>query len=169
MDQANLTDSLLFLWSVLCGFLFGLYYECFRFIRLGFRHGVWLCAAEDLLFCLPAAFIYILFTFAFSDGVVRLFSLAGTGIGFVFYLLSLGRFFVRISDRAWRAVRAVTAWILRYLILPPARRVTRLFSRWKKGARRRKAAKKEARRVRCLTRRKERFNQAAARGFGLSR
>ncbi len=84
-------ESFLFFSSVFLGFIFGLYYETFRFIRLSFPHTSLLIFAEDLLFFLPITVIYIFFNFALSDGVVRWFSLVGVVSGFLLYLATLGK------------------------------------------------------------------------------
>ena len=167
MDQANLTDSLVFLWSVFLGFLFGVYYEFFRFLRLGFRHPTALVALEDLLFFLPTCAVYILFTFAFSDGVVRMFSLIGTLLGFLFYLVTLGRLFVRMSDSLWRVVRTVARFIVRHFLLPPARIFMRCQRKIRRGISRRIERGKARRRQKALCRQKDRLLLAAKRGFGL--
>ncbi len=91
-------ESFLFFSSVFLGFLFGLYYEVFRFMRLSFPHGTFLVFIEDLLFFLPISLIYIFFNYALSDGVVRYFSILGVVMGFLLYLATLGKIITFFSS-----------------------------------------------------------------------
>ena len=109
MESQIALDTALFLSSILLGFCFGLFFEIFRFLRLALPHHTLLVAVEDLAFFLPATSVFLLFTFACSDGVLRWFSVAGLGIGFFLYMETLGKILLFFSDRILRFLR----WLLR--------------------------------------------------------
>ncbi len=121
MENQILADSSLFLWSIVLGFLFGLFYEFFRFLRLALPHTTLMIATEDLLFFFPVTVIFLLFTFAMSDGVVRYFSVFGVILGFLLYLTTLGKILLFFSDAILRLIRSVLRALFHHLLLPPCR------------------------------------------------
>jgi hypothetical protein len=111
-------ESFLFFASLLLGFLFGLYYEFFRFFRILFSHKTVLVVAEDLLFFLPISLIYIFFNYALSDGVVRYFSILGVVLGFLLYLATLGKILVHFSSYILNFLKKVLRGIFHLFFRP---------------------------------------------------
>ena len=118
MESQIVLDTSLFLWSVVFGFFCGLYYEIFRFLRLAFPHKVPITAMEDLIFWFPLPFAFILFTFAFSDGIIRWFSIAGILMGFFLYLNTLGRILLFFSDHILRLIRSILRFLFQKTVYP---------------------------------------------------
>jgi spore cortex biosynthesis protein YabQ len=118
MDQPILLDSVLFLHSAVLGFLLGLYYEVFRFLRLAFPHKSILVALEDLAFWIPTTAVFLLFTFAFSDGILRWFSFAGALIGFLLYRYSLGRLLFFFAKQILDTVKGIFRFFYQKTVLP---------------------------------------------------
>lgn len=79
-----------FLWAVVLGAALGVLYDWFRIGRI-LKKKWWLTVfLEDLFFALAAAFATA-FCFSLTNyGQVRLFLLAGEGLGFIIYLNTLG-------------------------------------------------------------------------------
>ncbi len=138
MENLILTDSALFFHSFLLGFCLGFSFEVFRFLRLALPHPTVLVMIEDLLFCLPASFCYLLFTFAFSDGTVRYFSVCGAFLGFWIYFQTVGKVILFFSDRILRLIRFILRFCFRAFLLPPFlvfKKITNsLFTKLKKQA-----------------------------------
>lgn len=111
-------DTSLFLFSILLGFFTGFYFEIFRFFRLAFPHRNVLVFLEDLAFFLPVTLIFLLFTFAFSDGTVRWFSVFGFWMGFFLYLGTVGRVLRFFSDRILRFIRFLLRFVFRLTVAP---------------------------------------------------
>ena len=126
MQNQILADSSLFLWSMVLGFVFGLIYEIFRFLRLALPHTTLMTAVEDLLFFFPVTMTFLLFTFAVSDGVVRYFSVCSVVLGFLIYLTTLGKILLFFSDAILRLIKALLFALFRHLLLPPYRLANRL-------------------------------------------
>ena len=118
MKNEILVYSALFFLALFLGFIFGVYYEIFRFLRLAFPHPKSLVFAEDLLFWIPCALVTILFCYAFFDGVIRWFAIAGILCGFLLYLKTLGAFLIRVSATILQAIRKALKWIFRTFFLP---------------------------------------------------
>lgn len=118
MKNEILVYSALFFLALFLGFIFGVYYEIFRFLRLAFPHPKSLVFAEDLLFWIPCALVTILFCYAFFDGVIRWFAIAGILCGFLLYLKTLGAFLIWVSATILQAIRKALKWIFRTFFLP---------------------------------------------------
>ena len=119
MENLIRIDSALFFYSFLFGFCLGFSFELFRFLRLALPHPTLLVALEDLLFCLPASFLFLLFTFAFSDGTVRYFSVVGFFLGFWIYFQTVGKIILFFSDHILRLIHWILRLCFRTILLPP--------------------------------------------------
>jgi spore cortex biosynthesis protein YabQ len=88
----NVSDELkLFLMSCILGTALGLFYDIFRSMRLLFRHPPALTAAEDISFCLLWGISLTAFASAIALGRLRGFMFIGSILGFVLYIVSMGR------------------------------------------------------------------------------
>ena len=111
-------ETILLFSSLLLGFLFGLYYEVFRLIRLALPHSSLAVGVEDLLFFLPVSLVYILFCYAFSSGLIRWFSILALFLGFLIYLCTLGKILLFFSDKIILLIKGILKAFFRFLILP---------------------------------------------------
>ena len=64
------------------GFLVGLLYAIPMALRRCVRHSAVLTAAEDIVFCVAAAFITFLFFLEFNGGTVRAYLILSEAVGF---------------------------------------------------------------------------------------
>lgn len=67
----NRLQTEIFLYAIGAGFLLGLFYAVLMLLRKLFRHHTGVVIAEDVLFCVLAAFFTFLFLFDFNNGRVR--------------------------------------------------------------------------------------------------
>ena len=165
MENQIFADTSLFLSSVILGFLFGIFYECFRFFRLLLPHSASVVALEDFLFFVPTTGIFLLFTYALSDGVVRWFSVFALIMGFFLYLKTLGKLLLSLSDAILRHVKRLLRWIFRKTIHPICnvfKNITKyLYARIKSIA----IIEKEKAILRRLKKEKAGIRRAARQGF----
>ncbi len=119
MEQYANTENFLFFSSILLGYFIGLYYEIFRFIRLAFPHPNFLIVAEDLFFFLPLSPALIFFHYALNSGIFRWFSLAGCILGFLLYLLTLGKILIRFSRGILFCIKKILKGLFDVFIRPP--------------------------------------------------
>lgn len=111
-------QAVAFLWAVVLGAALGVVYDWFRIGRI-LRRKWWLTVfLEDLLFALIAAFTTA-FCFTLTHyGQVRLFLLAGEGLGFTIYFNTIGVLVAkqaRLTARFLRWIRGFLARLGRYL------------------------------------------------------
>lgn len=118
MENQIWFDTSLFLYSIALGFLFGLFYELFRFFRLAVPHRSFAVAVEDFVFFLPVTVIFLMFTYAFSEGEIRWFSVGGMGMGFFLYLQTLGKLLLFFSNTILHLVKTVLRFVFRVTVIP---------------------------------------------------
>ncbi len=72
------------------GFLLGLYYECFKAIRMWSPPGVVACVFQDIFFCLSSAVITFFAFLGLADGNMYPYLFVGEAVGFFVFYGSLG-------------------------------------------------------------------------------
>lgn len=80
------------------GIVFGLIWEIFRILRRAFVHRGIFVLFEDVAYFIIIAFLYYFLCFAFANGSFRWYSFLCTAIGFVIYLLTLGKLLTKLSN-----------------------------------------------------------------------
>ncbi|MBR4288505.1 MAG: spore cortex biosynthesis protein YabQ [Clostridia bacterium] len=118
MDSQIWFDTSLFLYSIVLGFFFGLFYELFRFFRLAVPHCSFAVAVEDFVFFLPVTIIFLMFTYAFSEGEIRWFSVGGMGMGFFLYFQTLGKLLLFFSNTILYLVKSLLCFMFRVTVIP---------------------------------------------------
>ncbi len=104
--------------SLILGFCLGLYWELFRFLRQVIPHKSVAVALEDLVFFLGCAFAFWLISFAFGLGQIRWFSVCATALGFLLYLLTLGKWIFAATGRILRLIKRLFGFLKRRLLAP---------------------------------------------------
>ena len=69
------------LYSLGTGFLLGLGYAGLMALRAKVRHSAAATAAEDVIYCVIAAFVTFTFLLAYNDGSVRIYLLLSEAVG----------------------------------------------------------------------------------------
>ena len=106
----------LFLLSCLMGAFMGLFYDVFRILRIALPHGKAAVFLEDILFCLIWSLSLVMLAAVCARGELRLFFAVGSLMGFIVYLLTLGRYICASAEKFIGFFR-----ILLSLITLPAR------------------------------------------------
>lgn len=118
-------QCLCFFASIILGFFLGLSYEGLRFFRTAIKHNRIFLSIEDFFFCIYCTFCLILLCYAYADGIIRWFVLFGSACGALVYFLTLGRFFVRCTDRFLRTVKLKIREFITIRLMPLWRFFTR--------------------------------------------
>lgn len=79
------------LYAVLSGVLLGFVYDVFRFFRLLFNDKFVL----DFLYCVLSSVVVFCYLIVFSNGNIRIIYIISIFIGFVMYILTIGRLTVK--------------------------------------------------------------------------
>lgn len=74
-------------------------YHLLLFLRAAIRHGVSLVDAEDILFLAAAGFGFFLTAYEKNNGILRWYAFAGSGLGCIAYLRTMGASLERV--RKW--------------------------------------------------------------------
>lgn len=82
-------QTVYFLWSIVFGVVLGVLYGVFRSLAFFSRAGFFLTVAADIFFFALCGLLTSLFALPFNRGDVRFFIIAGEGIGFLVYYLTL--------------------------------------------------------------------------------
>lgn len=85
MPTGMIQELQTFLTSAFWGMVVVFYYDFFRVLREVKRHGYWMTAVEDIVFCLGAGCIIVAVLYTYSQGQIRAFVLLGMGVGAILY------------------------------------------------------------------------------------
>ena len=112
----NQTQFLLL--SFAFGFAVGLWFEFFRILRRAFRHGAAAVALEDFVFFAVTAVLYWFLCFGAALGRLRWFSFFALVLGFLVYLMSLGRLLCALSGAIIAFVKRIVRLAVRVAAIP---------------------------------------------------
>jgi len=107
-------QTIYFLVSIFFGFLCGLYYEAFRFIRIAFKHFSVIIVIEDLFYFLSSCILFIVLIFCAGDGTVRGYAILGVILGFSFYYFTIGKIMLKFSEKI---ISVIKSFLLRVFLL----------------------------------------------------
>ncbi len=100
-------ETVLFIASVFLGAALSIIYSLILSFRAAVPHKMFSSAAEDVLFILLWAGAVICFTTVSGSGVLRIFYIAGTLLGFILVYLTVGKPVVSVLSRVISAVYVV--------------------------------------------------------------
>lgn len=108
--------------SCVGGAFIGIIYDIFRAIRITVPHGRIAVFIEDCLFFIILGVYLILFAILFSRGQIRMYMVLGSVLGFIIYILSVGRvvigillkikhFIVKIASFIYKPISKISKFI----------------------------------------------------------
>lgn len=100
------------------GFLLGAYYDVFRFWRKTVHSSTFVVALQDCLFFATSAVVVFLFSLAMTEGIVRLYVLAGAAIGFWAYRRTVGNALLHAIEAVRRGLKRGYDAVFRILSIP---------------------------------------------------
>lgn len=125
-------QAYVFLSTVYAGFIIGFIYDCYRMVRKITKPGIWLTGIMDLLFWIVMGVLSFLVIFYVNDGEVRIFTIAGFGIGWALYALTLSPYIMKALTWIYTTLARLIHWLIN-LILWPFRMLGKAFAyplRW---------------------------------------
>lgn len=82
---------------IVTGMAIGVLFDVFRIIRKSFKTPDFVTYIEDIIFWILAGFILLFTIFTFNNGEIRVYIFIGLLLGLIIYLLTLSKYFVKIS------------------------------------------------------------------------
>lgn len=110
MRDANLSAQFsCFLYSLLSGAILGAVYTVLSFLRSSNPKGKIRIFILDILFMVIFAFLTMIFSIGFTDGIVRYYVVAGEIAGFFAWYLSLGRLICKAFGKVFSVLCKIRA------------------------------------------------------------
>lgn len=99
MEHNFMNQLIIFGYSCILGAVLGVLYDLFRIIRMIINTRNIAMFVQDVIYFVVSGLITFAFVLAFNRGESRFYILAGEGIGWIAYHLTLGEFAYRRSSR----------------------------------------------------------------------
>lgn len=117
-------QAYLFLISIAVGAFCGFVYDNFRVVRKLIKHKKFNVYVEDGLFWIIVTSVTYYIFLHKNNGEVRMYMILGIGLGFVVYILTVSKIFVKVYSEALKII-AVSLYKTIRLVLYPIRCVVR--------------------------------------------
>ncbi len=118
--NVNVYEQIFNLFIFICtGMVIGIVFDIFRIIRKSFKTPDFVTYIEDILFWILTGFILLFSIFAFNNGELRLYIFLALILGLVIYLLTISKYFIKISVKFLTFIKNITyVPIKKYIIRP---------------------------------------------------
>ncbi len=106
MHQSLAAQVLTFLYSMILGIALGATYDVFRILRMIINSRNISIFIQDVLYFILSGLMTFLFVLKMNSGDSRFYILAGEGIGWILYHISLGEIIYRCSNKIVSTVKS---------------------------------------------------------------
>jgi len=107
-----------FMFSILNGLGIGLIYDLNRIARVYSKSKGIRLMLEDLLFWLITAYVFFMFTFNNTDGIVRGYIVLGFMLGFFIYIRSLSKYSFKLLNKIFKLIFMTISEIIKLVSYP---------------------------------------------------
>ena len=87
----------LFIFFLIDGIIIGIIFDIFRILRKTFKHKDFVIYLQDILFWILTGILLLYTTFIFNDSEIRLYMILSSFLGFIIYLFTISKFFIKVS------------------------------------------------------------------------
>ena len=108
----------LFLVFCISGTLIGIFFDIFRIIRRSFKISELHTYIEDILFGIITGVFLIFVIFIYNDGNIRLFMFIALIMGLLLYLLTISKYFIKISVFILTTMKNMVIKLLKLIYYP---------------------------------------------------
>ena len=105
MQQSIASQVMVFVYSLALGVLLGVTYDVFRIIRMIINSKNIAVFIQDVLYFIISGVITFLFVLGVNSGNSRFYILAGEGIGWIIYHVTLGEIIYKCSNKTVKKIR----------------------------------------------------------------
>ena len=97
MYTNNLEQLINFIYFIITGMLLSIVFDIFRILRRSFKTSDIITNIEDVIFGIITGIIILSSIFLFNNGELRLYIFIGIGIGIIFYMLFISKYFIKLN------------------------------------------------------------------------
>ena len=109
MQESLTSQSLIFVYSLALGMFLGFAYDIFRIIRMVINSRNIAIFIQDVLYFILSGGVTFLFVLSVNSGNSRFYILAGEGIGWIAYHITLGEVIYKCSNKTVNFVKSKIA------------------------------------------------------------
>jgi len=118
VNETSIAQFYSFLIFTGIGMLIVLIFDIFRIFRKSFKTTDIITTIEDIIFCVITGFILLYSIYKFNSGEIRLYIFLGITLGGVIYVLTISKFFIKISVKIIETIKILLINILKIIIFP---------------------------------------------------
>lgn len=100
---------------IITGIIIGVLFDIFRIIRRSFKTADFITYIEDILFWILTGLILLFMIFTFNNGEIRIYIFVGLILGFITYLLTVSRYFIKICIMILKFIKKILYFPIRVL------------------------------------------------------
>lgn len=118
MEISVSAQFLSFSYALLFGAVTGILYDVFRIVRVAFPIGKAAVFLEDIIFLVSAGILNFVFMLEFNSGIIRIFILLGTLLGFYIYYNTVGRLVIGSAKFIIKIIKGILSFIFGLIFIP---------------------------------------------------
>lgn len=111
-------QTMFFLYSVLMGACLGIFFDCFRVVRIILPHTTFFVVLEDILFIFIWAVALLVFSMEMCRGEVRFYYVIGNILGFTVYFFTVGKIVVGAIKAIVLVIYKIFKFIYKIFVKP---------------------------------------------------
>ncbi len=108
----------LFIIFLITGGIIGILFDIFRILRKSFRYKDYIIDIQDVIFWILTASILLYSSFIFNDGEIRMFMILSSVLGFIIYLFTLSKLFIKINVKIILIIKKFIVKTTEILLIP---------------------------------------------------
>lgn len=97
MYTNNLEQLINYIYFIITGMILSIVFDIFRILRRSFKTSDIVTNIEDVIFGIIIGIIILSSIFLFNNGELRLYIFIGIGVGIIFYMLFISKYFIKLN------------------------------------------------------------------------
>ena len=118
MENSILNQLYSLLIFTLSGIIVGIFFDIFRILRRSFKTADIVTYIEDFIFWILTGIFLLFMIFVFEKGQIRSYTILGIILGFILYLFTISKYFIKINVVIIKFLKQIVTKIVKLLILP---------------------------------------------------
>ncbi|MBQ9919839.1 MAG: spore cortex biosynthesis protein YabQ [Clostridia bacterium] len=93
-EISNTSQAVSFLYSIILGIIYALFYDFFRAVRIVKHHTAFSVFLQDLFYFFITAIVTFIYLLALTNGEIRAYVLVGILIGFLLFIFTISKYYI---------------------------------------------------------------------------